>query len=100
MRLATALIFVCTLCPTQAQERIQSQEPVVTVYHISDPSDHSEPYSVIGKKAYEQFKSLRKQRGAARVFDLYAVVDHGEKLPPRQLRFETVYSSKPVPATQ
>ena len=75
--------------------RVQSQEPTIAVYQIIEPDLESEPFSEIARKTYSQFKTLRKQRGSARVFDLHAAIDHGVKLEPEQLTYRKIYPSEP-----
>jgi len=74
---------------------VQSKTPH-TAYQIIDPDLNSEPFGQVAQKAFIQFrKSLRKQRGAARLFDLYAAVDHGTKFEPNQLTYKNVYPHEP-----
>lgn len=75
---------------------VQSEKPTVTIYQIEDPDLASGPFTEIAQKAYAQYKSLRKQRGAARVLDLYAVIDRGAELAPSQLKYTQIYSSQPA----
>jgi hypothetical protein len=75
---------------------VQSKTPTITVYQIIDPDLNSEPFAQVAEKAFIQFrKSLRKQRGAARLFDLYAAVDHGARFEPNQLTYTQVYPDEP-----
>ncbi len=70
---------------------VQSETPTIAVYQIIKPDLEPEPFAEIAQKAYGQFKSLRKQRGSARVLDLYAAIDHNAKLTPEQLTYRRIY---------
>jgi hypothetical protein len=70
---------------------VKSAKPTIAVYQIIEPNLESGPFSAIGQKAYHQFDSLSKERGSARVFDLYAAIDHGVHFEPDKLNYKKVY---------
>jgi len=76
--------------------RPQTPDGTVAVYQIIEPDLKSKPFTTKGLAAYDECrKFMDKRRGAFRVLDLYAVIDHGAKLKPDQLRYKLIYSSKP-----
>lgn len=74
---------------------VRSETPRIAVYQIIKPDLESEPFNEIAQETYGQFKSLRKQRGSARVLDLYAAIDHAVKVSPGQLTYKKVYPREP-----